>query len=79
MLYYDKVSYGSHFVFAVGECMICINQPDGIYEANCRAYTLCIDGQDQIVNCEEGQAFNRESKQCERWVLQAANDFRHFI
>ncbi|XP_045173934.2 uncharacterized protein LOC123535367 [Mercenaria mercenaria] len=49
-------------------CTLCLNKPDGVYETNCRAYSLCIDGKEEIVNCEIGQAFNTKSKQCEsKW------------
>lgn len=55
-----------YYIRPAGECMICVNQPDGVYEENCRAYTRCINGEEEIVNCGVDQAFNRDSKQCER-------------
>lgn len=60
----------AQFVHAVsaGESVVCYNQPDGVYEVNCRAYTLCVDGEERIVNCEPGLAFNKDSKQCEKYV-----------
>jgi len=46
--------------------MVCINQPDGVYEMNCKAFSRCVDGEELIVNCGEDQAFNRDTKECDR-------------
>ncbi|WAR03032.1 hypothetical protein MAR_009590 [Mya arenaria] len=50
--------------------IVCVNRPDGVYEINCRAYSLCAGGMMEVVNCEYDQAYNPKSKQCEsKWTV----------
>ena len=67
-LYFQQVCLfkGNIPLISVCSCEICADKPDGVYETNCRAYSICIGGKEEIVNCEIGQAFNTKTKQCDK-------------
>ncbi|KAL4224054.1 hypothetical protein ACF0H5_017511 [Mactra antiquata] len=51
-------------------CIICTNLTDGVYEVNCRSYTLCSNGGEEIVNCDPGMAYNTKTQICEsKWKV----------
>ncbi|KAH3890724.1 uncharacterized protein LOC127867294 [Dreissena polymorpha] len=54
--------------FLVSTCsaIVCVGMPDGVYETNCQAFTRCVGGETEIVNCEGETAYNQETKQCQR-------------
>lgn len=56
------------FNFFSASCLsvTCFNKTDGVYEENCRAYTRCSEGVEVVVNCEKEEAFNTNTKICER-------------
>ena len=44
--------------------IVCYRMPDGIYEENCKAYTMCKGGEEVIVQCGPDQAYDTQAKSC---------------
>ncbi|GAB1610922.1 uncharacterized protein LOC115231338, partial, partial [Argonauta hians] len=43
----------------------CSSRSDGVYWWGCRAYQMCQGGQQVLVSCSEGEAFNPQQQACQ--------------
>ena len=57
------------WLFPVCSAVDCYDKPDGAYELSSRAYTRCVDGEEEVVQCPDGQAYSQDKQICDKYVL----------